>query len=61
MKDQICRFTLRTKRETLDKLWYIAWYNGRTKNKELERLLEKYIEAFEREHEEIRLEEVLNG
>ena len=35
MKDAMSRFTLRVPQELLDRLGYIAEYEGRTKNKEL--------------------------
>lgn len=53
MKDKLPRYTLRVDRMLLDKLEYIAEYEGRTKNKELERLIKKHIAAFEAEHGEI--------
>mgnify|MGYP002508554038 CR=1 FL=1 len=36
-RPEMSRFTLRLSQELLDKLGYIAEYNARTKNKELER------------------------
>ena len=36
MNNQFSRFTLRVKPELLEKLGYIAEFEGRTKNKELE-------------------------
>jgi predicted DNA-binding protein len=53
MKDDKCRYTLRTDSELLEKLGYIAEYEGRTKNRELERLIKQRIAEFEREHGEI--------
>lgn len=53
MKDSLSRYTLRVEQALLDKLGYIAEYEGRTKNKELEQLIKKRIAAFEREHGEI--------
>ena len=50
MKDNLPRYTLRVSQEMLDKLAYIAKYEGRTKNKELEQLLKKHIEEFEAQH-----------
>ena len=44
------RYTLRLDEETLNKLGYIAEYEGRTKNKEVERLIRRNIAEFEREH-----------
>lgn len=55
MKDNLPRFTLRINRILLDKLQYIAEFEGRTKNKEIEQLIKKHIEEFEREHGTIEL------
>ena len=41
--------------ELLEKLGYIAEYEGRTKNRELEQLIKKRIADFEKEHGEIPL------
>ena len=53
MKDNLPRYTLRVPQILLDKLEYIADYEGRTKNKELEQLIKKRIAEFERIHGEI--------
>ena len=53
MKDSLPRFTLRISRVLLDKLGYIAEYEGRTKNKELEQMIRKRIAQFEAQHGEI--------
>lgn len=53
MKDSLPRYTLRIPQELLDKLGYIADYEGRTKNKELERLIKKHIAEFEQLHGKI--------
>ena len=50
MKDTLPRYTLRVPQELLDKLAYIANYEGRTKNKELEQLIKKHIDEFESKH-----------
>ena len=50
MKDNLPRYTLRVSQDLLDKLAYIAEYEGRTKNKELEQLIKKRIAEFESEH-----------
>ena len=47
------RFTLRISKEILGKLGYIADYNGRTKNKELEQMIKGRISAFEKKVGEI--------
>lgn len=56
MKDNFPRFTLRTSRDLLNKLGYIAEYEGRTKNKELEQMIKKRVAEFEREHGVIELD-----
>lgn len=53
MKDTLSRYTLRVEQALLDKLEYIAEYEGRTKNRELEQMIKKRIAEFEKEHGEI--------
>lgn len=53
MKDNLPRYTLRIPQVLLDKLGYIAEYEGRTKNKEIEQLVKKRIAEFEAIHGEI--------
>lgn len=50
MKEDKSRYTLRTSPELLEKLGYIAEYEGRTKNRELEQMIKQRIAAFEKEH-----------
>lgn len=50
MKDSLPRYTLRVPQNLLDKLAYIAEFEGRTKNKELEQLIKKRIAEFEAAH-----------
>lgn len=50
MKDSLPRYTLRIPQVLLDKLGYIAEYEGRTKNKEIEQLIKKRIAEFEAIH-----------
>ena len=40
----------------MDKLKYIAEYNGRSANKEIEQLILAHIAKFEKEHGEINLD-----
>lgn len=56
MKDALSRYTLRVSQVLLDKLGYIAEFEGRTKNKELEQLIKKHIEEFETAHGMIKLD-----
>ena len=53
MTQELARFTLRIPKEMLEKFGYIAEYEGRTKNKELEQMIKARISAFEKEHGEI--------
>ncbi len=55
MKDSLSRFTLRVEQSLLDKLAYVAEYEGRTKNREIEFLIKRRIAQFEKEHGEIKL------
>jgi hypothetical protein len=55
MKDKLPRYTLRIDRDDLDKLAYIAEYNGRSKNREIEWLVRRHIREFEKEHGKIEL------
>lgn len=57
MKDNLSRYTLRVEQRLLDKLGYVAEYEGRTKNRELEQLIKKRIAEFEKEHGEIKTAE----
>ena len=53
MTDSKARFTLRIDPELLEKLGYVAEYEGRTKNRELEQLIKRRIREFEAAHGEI--------
>ena len=50
MKDNLPRYTLRISQSLLNKLAYIATFEGRSKNKELEQLIKRRIAEFEKEH-----------
>lgn len=50
MKDNLPRYTLRVPQELLDKIAYIAEYEGRSKNREIEQLMKKRIAEFEAAH-----------
>lgn len=49
-KDKLPHFTLRVPQELLDELEYIAKFEARTKNKELEHMIRIRIQEFEEEH-----------
>lgn len=53
MKDTLSRFTLRIAQIWLDKLDFIAAYECRTKNKELELLIRNRVAEFEDKHGKI--------
>ena len=53
MTDDKSRYTLRVDQELLDKMAYIAEYEGRSKNKELEQMIKKRIADFESVHGKI--------
>ena len=57
MKDKLPRYTLRINQALLDKLGFIAEFEGRTKNKEIEQLIKKRIVDFEKTHGEIKPEQ----
>lgn len=57
MKDNLPRYTLRISQTLLDKLGYIAEYEGRTKNKEIEQLIKKRVSEFEETHGNIVFDE----
>lgn len=53
MDQTFARFTLRVSPRLLEQLGYIAEFEGRTKNKELERMIKRRVAEFEKEHGEI--------
>lgn len=57
MDDKLLRYTLRIDRRLFAKFHYVAEYNGRSANKELEQMMKRRVEKFEKEHEEIILDE----
>ena len=50
MKDNLPRYTLRVSQVLLDKLAFIAEFEGRTKNKEIEQPIKRRIAEFEKEN-----------
>ena len=53
MEKEFIRYTLRIKKDLLERLGYIAEYEGRTKNRQIEQLIKKCIAEFENEHGKI--------
>lgn len=57
MEDNLFRYTMRIDKMLYLKFRYIADYSGRSVNKELEQMLKRRVEKFERENGEIKLDE----
>lgn len=55
MPSKLPHYALRIPSETMDKLKYIAEYNGRSANKEIEQLILAHIDAFQEQHGNIDL------
>ncbi len=58
MDDSDLRYTLRMDRTLFAKFHYIAKYNGRSANKEIEQYIKRSVQAFEKEHGKITMEEI---
>lgn len=50
MPSKLPHYALRIPTSTMDKLKYIAEYNGRSANKEIEQLILAHIASFEKQH-----------
>ena len=55
MEDNILRYTLRVDRDLFQKFRYVAEFEGRSANKEIEQFLKKHIAEFEAKHGEIKI------
>jgi len=51
--DLFVRYTLRVNRKLFRKFRYVAEYNGRSANKEIEQFMKRCVAQFEKQHEEI--------
>ena len=58
MIEKMSKFTVRVNEETLKKFRYVAEYNARSANRELEFLMRRHIAEFEKTHEKIILNEL---
>ena len=56
MPSKLPHYALRIPTATMDKLKFIAEYNGRSANKEIEQLILKHIRTWEQENGEITLD-----
>ncbi|MGN1111706.1 MAG: TraY domain-containing protein [Acutalibacteraceae bacterium] len=61
MDDNILRYTLRVNRTLFQKFRYIAGYEGRSANKEIEQYMKQRVKEFEEEHGRIDTEQDKNG
>lgn len=55
MRSNLSKFTLRVPPELLNKFQYVAEYNARSANRELESLMKEHIADFEEKHGKIEL------
>ncbi len=55
MKDNLLRYTLRIDRELFKKFRYVAEFEGRSANKEIEQFVKKHVASFEEKHGKIKL------
>lgn len=56
MTTETAKFTVRTDAELLKKFRFVADYNGRSANRELEVLMKKHVAEFEKTHEKITID-----
>lgn len=56
MQSDLSKFTLRTDTELLKKFRFVADYNARSANRELEVLMKKHVNEFEKKHGKITFE-----
>ncbi|MBD5113462.1 MAG: Arc family DNA-binding protein [Ruminococcaceae bacterium] len=57
MEDKLLRYTLRMDRRLFAKFRYVAEYEGRSANREIEQMIRKRVEKFEKINGEIPLSE----
>ena len=57
MEDKLLRYTLRMDRHLFAKFRYVAEYEGRSANREIEQMIRKRVEKFEKINGEIPLSE----
>lgn len=53
MEEKLLRYTLRIDRRLFKKFKYVAEYEGRSANREIEQMIKKRVTEFEDENEEI--------
>ena len=58
MEDKLLRYTLRVDRTLFRKFRYVAEYEGRSANKEIEQFLKRHVAEFEEKHGKIDLTDI---
>lgn len=53
MADNISKFTVRAEPELLKKLCFVAEYNARSANREMEELMKRHVAEFEKKYGKI--------
>lgn len=56
MSSEQVKFTLRTEADLLKKFRYVAEYNARSANRELEVLMKRHINEFEKQYGKIEVD-----
>ncbi|MBQ7385063.1 MAG: TraY domain-containing protein [Ruminococcus sp.] len=56
MEDKLLRYTLRVDRKLFQKFRYVAEFEGRSANKEIEQFIKRHVAEFEKNHGEINTE-----
>ncbi len=54
MEDKLLRYTLRVDRNLFQKFRYVAEFEGRSANKEIEQFIKRHVAEFEKNHGEIK-------
>ncbi len=57
MENNLLRYTLRVDRELFQKFRYVAEFEGRSANKEIEQFLKKHVAEFEQAHGTITIQQ----
>lgn len=57
MDDNLFRYTMRIDKSLYRKFQFIAEYSGRSVNKEIEQMLKRRVEKFEKENGEIMIDD----
>lgn len=56
MADNISKFTIRTESELLKRFRFVADYNARSANRELEVLMKRHVAEFEKKYGKIEVQ-----